>query len=83
MSREGVTQRLTNLKCSDEEKKILSDYLFSCLADGKNFKLKRNRVMVMDNEGKDKYIILDLVPTTDENKQMYICPKCSHLDFGA
>ena len=82
MSREGVTQRLTNLKCSDEEKKILSDYLFSCLADGKNFKLKRNRVMVMDNEGNDKYIILDLVPTTDENKQMYICPKCSHLDFG-
>ena len=81
MSREGVTERLQNLKCSDEQKKVYSEYLFSCLADGKNFKLKRNRVMIMDNEGKNKFIILDLVSTADENKQVYICPKCSHTDF--
>ena len=82
MSRVGVTQRLKNLNCSDEEKKKLTDYSFSCFPDGKNFRLKRNRVMIMDNEGNNKYIILDMMPTADENKQIYICPKCSHLDFG-
>ena len=77
MSHASVTHRLHSLDCSDDHKKVLRDYLFACLADGKNFRLKRNRVMIWDNEGKNKFIILDLVSTKDENKQMYSCPKCT------
>ena len=82
MSRKDMTERLRNLKCSEEEKKDLGEYLFSCLAEGKNYTLKRNRVMIMDNEDKNKYVILDSVPTSDENKQMFMCPKCSHIDYS-
>ena len=81
MSHDSVSKRLQNLRCSDKEKKILSEYLFSCLADGKNFNLKRNRVMISENVTKNKFIILELVPTADEDKQMYICPKCSNINF--
>ena len=35
----------------------------------------------MDNEDKDKFVIMDLVPTPDEKKQMYMCLKCWHLDY--
>ena len=79
---EVINERLQNLKCSGEQKKVLREYLFSSLADGKNFKLKRNRVMILDNEAKNKFIILELGPTADEDKQMYICPKCSHTDIS-
>ena len=81
MSHDSVSKRLQHLRCSDKEKKILSEYLFSCLADGKNFKLKRNRVMISENVTKNKFIILELVPTADEDKQMYICPKCSNINL--
>ena len=82
MSRKGMTERLQNLRCSDEKKSELRDYLFSCLAKGKNFKLMRNRVMIMDNEKENKYIILELVPTTNENKHMFMCPKCSSMEVS-
>ena len=76
-----VTERFQLLKCSDTDKKSLQRYLFSCLAEGKNFKLKRNRVMIMDQENQNKYIILEIATTSDEHRQIYICPKCSHKDF--
>ena len=82
MSSEGVTERFQLLTCPESEKQILRDYLFSCLAEGANYKLKRNRVMIMEQKNKNKFIILELVPTSDENKQMYICPKCSHIDVS-
>ena len=82
MSRKGMIERLKNVKCSEDEKKALGEYLFSCLAEGKNFRLKRNRVMIMDSEDKNKYVIMDLVATLDEDKQMYMCSKCSHLDYS-
>ena len=82
MSREGAMKRLKELKCSEEQKKKLGEHLFSCLAEGKSFKLKRNRVMIMDPGAKNKFIILDLVTTIDEEKQIYVCPKCSNLDYS-
>ena len=79
---ESVTERFQNLGCSESEKKLLESYLFSCLAEGKNFKLKRNRVMIMEHENQNKYIILDIISTSEEIKKIYICPKCSHKDFS-
>ena len=76
-----ITERFKNLDCPDDEKKVLHNYLISCLAEGKSFQLKRNRVMIMEQENKNKFIILDLVRTSDENQQVYICPKCFPIDF--
>ena len=78
---EDITERFKNFDCPEDEKKVLHNYLISCLAAGKSFQLKRNRVMIMEHENKNKFIILDLVRTSDENRQVYICPKCSPVDF--
>ena len=43
MSRKGMIERLKNVKCSEDEKKALGEYLFSCLAEGRKFRLKRDR----------------------------------------
>ena len=77
----GITERFKKLDCPESEKKVLQDYLISCLAEGKNFPLKRNRVMIMEEKNKNKYIVLDVVRTSVVNKQFYICPKCSRMEF--
>ena len=76
-----VTERFQEFKCSESEKKILQRYLFACLAEGKNCMLKRNRVMIMENEKQNSYIILEIARTSDENRRIFICPKCSHKDY--
>ena len=53
MSSEGVTERFQLVTCPESEKEILRDYLFSCLAEGANYKLKRNRVMIMEQKNKN------------------------------
>ena len=82
MFSELVTERFRNLVCPDSEKEMLRDYLFCCLAEGSYHKLKRNRVMVREQEKKNKFIILDLVPTSNEHRQCYICSKCSTIDIS-
>ena len=77
-----VTERFKKLDCPESEKKVLHDYLISCLAEGKKFPLKRNRVMIMEEKNKNRFIILDIVRTSVVNKQYYICPKCSRVDFS-
>ena len=77
----GITERFKKLDCPESEKKVLQDYLISCLAEGKNFPLKRNRVMIMEEKNKNKYIVLDVVRTSVVNKQFYICPKCSRMEL--
>ena len=79
---EDITERFQNLDCPEAEKKVLHDYLISCLAEGKSFSLKRNRVMIMEPDNKNKFLILDLVRTSDENKQVYNCPKCCPVNFS-
>lgn len=79
---EDVTERFKKLDIPEDEKKILHDYLISCLAEGRSFSLKRNRVMIMEHERKNKFIILELIQTSDENKHVYHCPKCSPNDFS-
>ena len=39
--------------------------------------------MIEDDENHKKFIILNLVQTVDENKNVYICSKCSHLSFSS
>ena len=77
-----ITERFKKLDCPESEKKILHKYLMACLAEGKTFCLKRSRVMIVEYETKNKFIILDIVRTDDENKQFYMCPKCSDLNFS-
>ena len=38
--------------------------------------------MIVEHETKNKFIILNIVRTDDENKQFYMCPKCSDLNFS-
>ena len=82
MANEKITERFKDLACSESEKKVLHAYLFSCLAEGRNYKLKRNRVMIKENENNSKYIILDIVRTLNENRLVYLCPKCFPVSFG-
>ena len=82
MVNEKITERFNELDCSDDEKNTLHTYLFSCLGEGKNFRLKRNRVMITEEEDKNKYILLDIVKTSVDNQVSYICPKCFPVFFG-
>ena len=82
MANEKVTERFKNLICSESEKNALHTYLFSCLAEGKSYQLKRNRVMIMESGNSNKFIILELVRTTDEKKMCYICPKCFPISYA-
>ena len=79
----AITERFKRLNCPESEKKVLHKYLMSCLADGKAFLLKRNRVMVMDKDEKNKFVILDKIDTTEDEKQVYICRKCSNMNFSS
>ena len=79
---EAVTQRFDSLVCPESDKDILRKYLFSSLAESSYYKLKRNRVMIREVEKKDRFVILDLVPTANENEHGYICPKCSTIDVS-
>ena len=82
MSNEKITERFKDLACSEKEKELLQAYLFSCLGEGKNHRLQRNRVMIMEEENKNKYIILELVRTSNENKLCYACPKCFPVKYA-
>ena len=82
MANEKVTERFTNLVCSESEKNELHTYLFSSLVKGKSYQLKRNRVMIMEKEDDKKFIVLQLVRTKDVSKICYICPKCFPVSYG-
>ena len=82
MPNEKITQRFNSLICTESEKNELHNYLFGCLAKGKNYKLGRNRVMIMEKDDENKYIILNLVRTTKETQICYICSKCFPLSYG-
>lgn len=82
MANEKITERFKKLECSSTEKEILQAYLFTCLAEGKTYRLKRNRVMIMEQENKNKIILLDIVKTSIDNQVSYICPKCFPILFG-
>ena len=82
MSNEKITERFKDLACSEQEKEVLQAYLFSCLGGGKTHRLKRNRVMIMEEKNKNKFIILQLVRTADENKICYACPKCFPVNYA-
>ena len=70
------------LDCPESDKKVLDDYLISCLAEGNIFPLKRNRLMIMEEKNKNRFIILEIVRTYVVNKQFYICPKSSRVEFS-
>ena len=82
MANEKITLRFKDLTCSESDKKVLHAYLFSCLAEGRKYRLKRNRVMIMEKEQTNKYVILDTARTSDENRLVYLCPKCFPVRFG-
>ena len=79
---EKVTDKFKNLVCSESENNALHTYLFSSIVKGKSYQLKRNRVMIMEKEDDNKFIILQVVGTKDENKICYICPKCFPVSYG-
>ena len=79
---EIVTKRFKSLVCSEEEKFELGGYLFSCLADGNYYRLKRDRVMICEQNHKLKFLVLDIAKTAVDDKHVYVCPKCSPIDFS-
>ena len=79
----AITERFKKLNCPETEKQDLHKYLMSILAEGKSFLLKRNRVMIMEQENKNRLIILERIETTDDTKYFYICPLCSNLKFSS
>jgi hypothetical protein len=72
MDNEKVTERFKNLICSESEKNALHAYLFSSLVKGKSYRLKRNRVLIMEKEDNNKFIILQVVGTKDGNR-IFLC----------
>ena len=82
MANENITKRFRELDCTESEKQNLYKYLFACLDVGKSFKLRRNRVMILKPEHKNKFIILKVVKTSIENQVAYICPQCFKSSFG-
>ena len=78
----AVTERFRHLDSSGEDKQILHNYLMSILSEGKSFLLKRSRVMIMEKDNRNKFIILEKVET-DAAKFFYICPKCSNIKFSS
>ena len=82
MANEKITERFRSLDCTESEKEILHNYLFACLDEGKSFKLKRNLVMILQHEHKNKFMILKVVKTSIENQIAYICSKCFKTSFG-
>ena len=54
----------------------------SILSEGKSFLLKRSRVMIMEQDNKNKFIILEKIET-DAAKFFYICPNCSNIKFNS
>ena len=58
MANENITKRFRELDCTESEKQNLYKYLFACLDVGKSFKLRRNQVMILKPEHKNKFIIL-------------------------
>ena len=67
MANENITKRFRALDCTESEKQNLYKSLFACLDVGKSFKLRRNRVMILKPEHKNKFIILKEVIDTAYN----------------
>ena len=82
-SNAAVTERFRNLNCPETEKQNLHKYLMSILSEGKSFLLQRNRVMIMEQDNKNRFIILDRIDTSDETRFFYICPSCSNIKFSS
>ena len=76
MDNSKITERFQNLNCSESEKNRLHDYLFTCLAKGKIYELKRQRVMIMEENDENKFVVLEKVTTANENQIYFSCPKC-------
>ena len=76
MENSKITERFQNLDCPESEKNRLHNYLFTCLAKGKNYELKRQRVMIMEESDENKFVVLERVSTADENQTYFSCPKC-------
>ena len=79
----AITERFRNLTCPEEEKQVLHNYLMSILAEGKSFLLKRNRVMIMEQNTKNKFLILERIETSGDSKVFYLCTKCSNIKFSS
>ena len=82
-SNAAITERYKKMNCPEAEKQDLHKYLMSILAEGKSFLLKRNKVMIMEQENKNRFIILERIDTTDDCKYFYICPLCSNVKFSS
>ena len=82
----GTSEVVERFKIIDSSTPInktdVLQYLVNCMTEGKSFILKRRRVMVMEYKEKNKFLILKRIRTCDENKQVYLCPKCSPIDFN-
>ena len=81
-----ITERFQNFDCSDLDKNRLHTYLFNTLGKSKCYKLKRQRVMIPEEDDENKFIVLDNVKTVNENQACYSCPKCfptAHTEFLA
>ena len=81
-----ITERFQNFECPELDKNKLHAYLFNTLAKNKCYKLKRQRVMITEEDDENKFIILDIVKTVNENQACYSCPKCfpmTHTEFLA
>ena len=79
----AITERCRNLTCSEDKKQVLNNYLMSILAEGKSFLLKQNRVMIMEQDNKNKFLILEKIETSEDSKVFYLCTKCSDIKFSS
>ena len=79
----AITERFKNLTCPEEKKHVLNNYLMAILAEGRSFLLKRNRVMIMEQNNKNKFLILEKIETSDDSKIFYTCTKCSNIKFSS
>ena len=72
----AITERFRNLTCPEEKKQVLNDYLMAILAEGRSFLLKRNRVMIIEQNNKTASFVH--LMTESEPDQLAIIVTLAH-----